>query len=191
MIAINQEPAVIVAVVSAAISMISMLFAYRGTRIARKAYNLSLSQDVRANLPIDSELGIGARKKVDLGDLMLYKILARNPSTVSNSIARAALKVRYSNGKGEIFSVDISQLERGQITEDNFEDEPTRFPMPLPAGEAKIVHLAFLIPYDIVKGYQIEDYTIKLEDSLGRVTEVGSISVALKKTGKDEEIEED
>lgn len=161
-----------ISTVSAVAAWIATLEAVRASRLSRRAYALALQQEARLQPSlrlylVESEvrrLGVGAPR------IYIFQIVVSNGSDASNSIREVNLLVEHGRGHGP--SSNFIAPHRADLTDrlTGLAVEPLRLPCEIAAHNSLGGLVLFEVPSELLRGSQVEAYTLRIIDTYGHHT---------------------
>jgi len=159
-----------------AISVIAAWNAVRGTRIANRAYKLSLDSHRRSQPSLDLYLVEAFIRPIPDPPrrVCVFKIRITNASDASNGVKAAALRVQFGR-TGEPSSNIVVQQD--SVVPEGVARELCLLPIPHSLAPRAVVggEVSFSIPDDLIREQQIECYTLSIIDSYDQKVEQDAI----------------
>ena len=165
-----------IAIVSAIAAWIAALEAFRSSRMSRKAYALALQQEARLQPSLSLHLVEGEVRRLGVGAPRIYvfRVVVSNGSDASNSIREANLLVEH--GRGHVPS-NLIAPHRVELMErlTGLDYEPLNLPREIAARSSLGGLVLFEVPADLLRGSQVEAYTLQIVDTYGHRTSVEAL----------------
>lgn len=178
-----------IAVVAAIAAWVAAWQAIRSSRMAKRAYNLSLEQERRLLPSLEIYLVDAYIRRLQSLKLRLYvfQIMITNKSYAGNSLRDLQLVILHGQGSESLSNVMIPHKSDLVTHLSDATQDPLQIPSPI-AAHAIVGGLAlFGVPDDLLRESRIESYNIKVVDSYGHETQLEAI--LLQERG-DERVEE-
>lgn len=143
--------ALVVAVLSAALSVLSLM-------TSRQSLRISKLQEKRRHEKLSFDVLSVVRDTTGTSDVYKYEIEVRNPSDRSNSVAHADLKILYLvDGALATASARPAREPANGLTV--LED--------IPANQSRTADFQFVLPKGAISDYPIDHVTLVLTDTFG------------------------
>ena len=166
-----------IAFVSAVAAWIAAFEAFRSSRMSRRAYALVLQQEARLQPSLGLYLAEGEVRRLGVGAPRIYvfRIVVSNGSDASNSIREAHLLVEHGRGRGP--SSNFIAPHRADLIDrlTGLACEPLHLPCEIAARSSLGGLVLFEVPSELLRGSQVEAYTLQIIDTYGHHTSMEAL----------------
>lgn len=176
------SPEAVFSFASAAAAWVAAIYAISSARTAKRQFRLTRKQEARRSISLIGNLGRSYYEAADDSHRYIFPLIVRNPSDMDNALVRAELWIGYSRNDGSNHVVKIPQDNRLVLAKNEPGESLLNLPVPLGAREAVSGALGFTVPIGLLKECNVEDLTLKLEDSVGAIVDIAPILVNRKES---------
>lgn len=172
MVESGWDPSAVVAVVSAVAAWMAVIFAYSGSRTAKRSLDLAHQQEARRRPRIVPYLAEGYTRRTPEQRLYAISLSLSNPTDSDNSIAKIELQMRYHKRDGIVMTIRLPHDET--LLEGFGRPDIRTFTLPfrMVAHDTSAGWVLFALPLSVIGDAEVDDYTVLLLDSHGISAEI-------------------
>lgn len=168
--------ALLIAIASAVLSLVSVVFTRSMARSAKKTYQLGIMQDARREPELTLYLvdaqSFRAGKRAEIA----ISVTASNPTDIDNSLVRAELGVEYHRSDQQAIVIKVPSTEEHGTIPGFTPPKILSIPLPISAHQSAAGWLMFKLP-EILSDGVIDRYFLLVEDSHQKTTTLANLFV--------------